>query len=47
MECLLKKGVPNKWTEYKIFILKWGNIKLSNDLKYNQVKLVLAVFTSS
>ena len=38
---------PNKWTEYKIFKLKYGNAKLSNVLKYNQVKLVLAVFTSN
>ena len=39
--------IPNKWTEYKILELKGGNIKLSNVLKYNQVKLVLAVFASS
>ena len=33
--------------EYKIFELKYGNKKLSNVLKYNQVKLVLAVFASN
>ena len=39
--------IPNKWTEYKIFKLKCGNIKFSHILKYNQVKLVLAVFAST
>ena len=36
--------IPDKWSEYRIFILKCRNIKLWNVLKYNQVKLVLAVF---
>ena len=31
----------------QIFKLKFGNIKLSNELKYNQVNLVLAFFASS
>ena len=39
--------IPSKWSEYKIFKLKWGNIKLPNVLKYNQIKLVLDVFASS
>ena len=39
--------MPNKWTEYKIFKLKYGNIKLLGNTKYNQVKLVLAVFASA
>ena len=43
------KGPSNtkqmNWVQ--IFKLKWRNIKLSNVLKYNQVKLVLAVFASS
>ena len=39
--------IPNKWTENKIFKLKCGNIKLSNVLKYNHVKLVMAVFAST
>ena len=39
--------LPNKWTEYKIFKLKYGNIKVSNVLKYKRVNLVLAVFASS
>ena len=39
--------IPNKSTECKIRKLKGGNIKLSNVLKYNQVKLVLAIFASS
>ena len=30
----------------QIFKLKWGNIKLWNVLKYNQVMLVLVVFAS-
>ena len=56
IECLEQKirkqtakdhWIPNKLTEYKIFKLKCGNIKLSNVLKYNQVNLVLAVFASS
>ena len=36
--------IPNILTEYKIFKLKCGNLKLSNVLKYNQL---LAVFASS
>ena len=39
--------LPNKWTEYKIFKLKYGNIKVSNVLKYKRVNLILAVFASS
>ena len=37
---------PNKWTEYKILELKYGNTKLLRNIKYNKVKLVLAVFAS-
>ena len=36
--------IPNKWTDYKIFELKYGNTKLLENTKHNQVKLVLAVF---
>ena len=36
--------VQNKWTNYKIFELKYGNTKLLGNTKHNQVKLVLAVF---
>ena len=39
--------IPNKWTDYKIFELKYGNTKLSGNTKHNQVKLVLAVFVSA
>ena len=35
------------WTKCKIFEFKYGNRKLSIILKYNQVKLVLAVFAST
>ena len=38
--------MQNKWTEYKIFELKYGKRKLSNVWKYNQVRLVLAGFAS-
>ena len=38
--------IQNKWIEYKIFELKYGNRKLSNVWKYNQVRLVLTVFIS-
>ena len=31
--------IPNKWTEWKIFELKYGNTKLLGNAKYNQVKL--------
>ena len=36
--------IQNKWTEYKIFDLKYENRKLFNVWKYNQVRLVIAVF---
>ena len=39
--------IPNKWTEYKIFELKYGKTKLLGNTKYGQVKLVLAVFASA
>ena len=39
--------IPNKWTDYKIFELKYGNTKLLGNTKHNQVKLVLAVFVST
>ena len=39
--------IPNKWTDYKIFELKYGNTKLLGNTKHNQVKLVLAVFVSA
>ena len=53
IECLEQKNksitkdhqIPNKWTDYKIFELKFGNTKLLGNTKYNQVKLVLAVFS--
>ena len=38
---------PNKLTEYKILELKYGNTKLLRNIKYNKVKLVLAVFASA
>ena len=38
--------IQNKWTDYKIFELKFGNNKLLNVWKYNQVRLVLADFAS-
>ena len=38
---------PSKWTDYKIFELKYGNTKLLGNTKHNQVKLVLAVFVSA
>ena len=36
--------ISNKWTDHKIFELKYGNKKLLGKTKYNQEKLVLAVF---
>ena len=39
--------IQNKWTDYKIFELKYGNTKLLGNTKHNQVKLVLAVFVSA
>ena len=36
--------ILKKWTEYTIFHLKYGNTKLLGNTKYNQVKLLLAVF---
>ena len=39
--------IPNKRREYKILELKYGNIKLLGKTKYNQVKLVFAVFASA
>ena len=39
--------ISNKWTEYKIFEFKYENTKLLGKTKYNQVKLVLAVFASA
>ena len=39
--------ILNKWTDYKIFELKYGNTKLLGNTKHNQVKLVLAVFVSA
>ena len=36
--------MQSKWTDYKIFELKYGNTKLLENTKHNQVKLVLAVF---
>ena len=55
IECLhqnIRKEIDNKkdyhihskWTDYKIFELKYGNTKLLGTTKHNQVKLVLAVF---
>ena len=39
--------IQSKWTDYKIFELKYGNTNLSGNTKHNQVKLVLAVFISA
>ena len=39
-----KRLLKSKWTDYKIFKLKYGNTKLLGNTKHNQVKLVLAVF---
>ena len=39
--------IQNKWTDYKIFLLKYGNTKLLGNTKHNQVKLVVAVFFSA
>ena len=39
--------IPNKRTVYNIFELKYGNTKLLENKKHNQVKLVLAVFVSA
>ena len=36
--------IQSKWTDYKIFELKYGNTKLLGNTKHNQVKLVVAVF---
>ena len=36
--------IQSKWTDYKIFELKYGNTKQLGNAKHNQVKLVLAVF---
>ena len=41
------RQIPNKQREYKILELKYGNIKLLGKTKYNQVKLVFAVFVSA
>ena len=38
--------IQSKWTDYKIFELKYGNTKLLGNTKHNQVNLVLPVFTS-
>ena len=40
------RQIPNEWTKYKIIELKYGNRKLLGNTKYNQVKLVFAVFVS-
>ena len=37
----------NKWTEYKILKLKYGNTKLLGKTQHNQVKLVFATFVSA
>ena len=39
--------ISNKWTDYKIFELKYGNTKPLSNTKRNQVKLVLAVLVSA
>ena len=36
--------IQSKWTDYKIFEFKYGNAKLLENTKHNQVKLVLAGF---
>ena len=39
--------ILNKWTEYKIFELRYWNTKQLGNTKYNQLKIVLAVFASA
>ena len=39
--------IPNKWTNYKISELKYGNTKLLGNTKHNQVKLLFVVFVSA
>ena len=39
--------MPNKWRDYKIFELKYGNTKRLGNTKDNQVKLVLPVLVSA
>ena len=36
-----------KWKDNEIFELKYGNTKLLGNTKYNQAKLVFAVFVSA
>ena len=39
--------IPNKWTEYKVFELKYGYTELLGNTKYNQLQLRVAVFASA
>ena len=39
--------IQNKWTDYKIFELKYGKTKLLGNTKQNQLKLVPAAFLSA
>ena len=39
--------IQNKWADYKIFELKYGNTNLLGNTKHKQVKLVLGVFLSA
>ena len=39
--------IQSKWADYKIFELKYGNTKLSENIKHNQTKLLLAFFLSA
>ena len=38
-------SIPSKWTEYKIFQLKYGNTKLLGNTKWTPVKLVFPVLS--
>ena len=40
------RRMQNKWTEYKMFELKYENRKLSNVWKHNLVRLVFPDFAS-
>ena len=48
IECLEQNiRIPNKWTEYKIFELKYEKTKPLGNTKYDQINLALAVFASA
>ena len=39
--------IKNKWIEYKIFELNYGNTKVSNVWKYKIIRFVFAIFAST